>query len=221
MSDRPFPFPPEHREFLKQLVQKEMDSSAHSHGWDHVKRVHEMCLHIGKKEKADLMVLSLAALLHDIGRKEEQESKGKICHARVGAQKAKKILSKLGISEPVKKEVLACIRSHRFRGKLAPESLEARILFDADKLDSVGAVGVGRAFLFAGEVGAKLHNPHKDLSKTVSYSREDTAYREFRLKLVKIKDRMLTPTGKALAEGRHRFMIRFFKRLDAEWKGLK
>lgn len=221
MSDRPFLFPPEHRESLRQLVQKEMGSSPHSHGWDHVKRVHEMCLHIGKKEKADLMVLSLAALLHDIGRKEEQESKGKVCHARVGAQKAERILSKLGISDPVKKEVLSCIRSHRFRGKQVPASLEARILFDADKLDSIGAVGVGRAFLFAGEVGAKLHNPHKDLSQTVSYSPEDTAYREFRLKLVKVKDRMLTPTGKALAEGRHRFMVRFFKRLDAEWKGHK
>ncbi len=201
------------------LVQKEMDASPHSHGWDHVRRVHEMCLKMGKKEKADLLILSLAALLHDIGRKEEQASKGSICHARVGAQKAGKILSQLGVSRTVRKEVLACIRSHRFRGKQFPKSLEAKILFDADKLDSIGAVGIGRAFLFAGEVGARLHNSHKDLSKTVSYSREDTAYREFRLKLIKVKDRMLTPAGKSLAEGRHRFMVGFFKRLDAEWKG--
>jgi uncharacterized protein len=222
MSDRaPFQFPSESWESLRKLIQKEMNDSSNSHGWDHVKRVYEMCLHIGKKEKGDLMILSLAALLHDIGRKEEQESKGKICHARVGAQKAGKILSQLGISESVIKEVLGCIRSHRFRGKQVPQSLEARILFDADKLDSIGAVGVGRAFLFAGEVGARLHNSHKDLSKTVSYSREDTAYREFRVKLVKVKDRMLTPAGKALAEGRHRFMVNFFKRLDAEWKGLR
>jgi uncharacterized protein len=82
-------------------------------------------------------------------------------------------------------------------------------------------VGVGRAFLFAGEVGARLHNSHQDLSKTVSYSREDTAYREFQVKLIKIKDRMLTSSGKSLAEGRHRFMVRYFKRLDAEVKGLR
>jgi uncharacterized protein len=209
------------QEEIKNLVRREMESSPASHGWDHVKRVHDLCLKIGKKERADLTVLGLAALLHDIGRKEEQASKGKICHARVGAEKAEKILVGLGVPKQVQKEVLACIRSHRFRGKEAPSSLEAKILFDADKLDSIGAVGVGRAFLFAGEVGARLHNSHKDLSQTVSYSREDTAFREFQVKLIKVRDRMLTASGKALAEGRHRFMVRFFERLDAEVKGLR
>ena len=176
---------------------------------------------IGKKEKADLLILGLAALLHDIGRKEEQAAKGAICHAQVGAQKAGKLLSHMGLPERVQKEILHCIRSHRFRGKHCPDSPEARILFDADKLDSIGAVGIGRAFLFAGEVGARLHNSHKDLSKTVSYSREDTAYREFQFKLIKVKDRLLTASGKAMAEGRHRFMVRFFKRMDAEVKGIR
>jgi uncharacterized protein len=204
---------------LKSLIQKEMKSSPDSHGWDHVQRVYALCLKIGKKEKADMTILGLAALLHDIGRKEEQISKGKICHARVGAEKAGQLLTQCGMPEPIKKEVLHCIRSHRFRGNQRPKSLEARILFDADKLDSIGAVGVGRAFLFAGEVGARLHNSHQDLSQTVSYSREDTAYREFQVKLIKVLGRMLTPSGRAMAEGRHRFMIQFFKRLDAEVKG--
>ncbi|MGA3085838.1 MAG: HD domain-containing protein [Thermodesulfobacteriota bacterium] len=208
-------------ESIRKLVQEEMNLSLPSHGWDHVKRVYELCLKIGKKEKADLTILALAALLHDIGRKEEQASKGKICHAQAGAKKAERILFKLGLPDPIKKEVLHCIQSHRFRGEKVPNSLEAKILFDADKLDSIGAVGVGRAFLFAGEVGARLHNSHQDLSKTVSYSREDTAYREFQVKLIKIKDRMLTSSGKSLAEGRHRFMVRYFKRLDAEVKGLR
>jgi uncharacterized protein len=206
-------------ESIKKLVQKEMNSSPPSHGWDHVKRVYGLCLKIGKKEKADLTILGLAALLHDIGRKEEQISKGKICHASVGAEKAGIILSQMGVPDQIRKEVQRCIYSHRFRGKQVPKSLEAKILFDADKLDSIGAVGVGRAFLFAGEVGAKLHNSHRDLSKTVSYSKEDTAYREFQVKLIKIKDRMLTSSGRAMAEGRHRFMARFFKRLDNEVKG--
>ena len=209
-------FSPNQSESIWKMVQKEMDLSPPSHGWDHVKRVHGLCLKIGKKEKADLRILALAALLHDIGRKEEQVSKGKICHAQVGAKKAETILSGLGVPDRIRKEVLECIRSHRFRGKQVPKSLEAKILFDADKLDSIGAVGVGRAFLFAGEVGARLHNSHRDLSKTVSYSREDTAYREFQVKLIKIKDRMMTPSGKAMAEGRHRFMVRFFKRLEKE-----
>ncbi len=206
-------------ELIKNKVQKEMESSPASHGWDHVKRVYELCLKIGKKEKADLMILALAALLHDIGRKEEQVSKGKICHAQIGAEKADGILTQMGLPDPLKKEVLHCVRSHRFRGNQTPQSLEARILFDADKLDSIGGVGIGRAFLFAGEVGARLHNSHQDLSQTVSYSREDTAYREYQVTLIKIKDRMLTRSGKALAEGRHRFMVRFFKRLDDEVKG--
>jgi uncharacterized protein len=208
-------------ESLLRLVQNEMNASLNSHGWDHVKRVYDLCLKIGKKEKGDIAIVSLAALLHDIGRREEQASKGKICHAQVGAQKAERILSQIGVSAEIKREVLQCIRSHRFRGKQFPGSLEARILFDADKLDSIGAVGIGRAFLFAGEVGARLHNSHRDLSKTVSYSREDTAYREFQIKLIKVKERMLTPSGKALAESRHRFMVRFFKRLEAEITGLK
>jgi uncharacterized protein len=204
---------------IMRLVQKEMESSPASHGWDHIRRVYGLCLKMGKKEKADLTVLGLAALLHDIGRKEEQISRGKICHARVGSQKAGVLLSRIGLPDRIINKVQACIQSHRFRGKESPKSLEAKILFDADKLDSIGAVGIGRAFLFAGEVGARLHNAHKDLSQTVSYSREDTAYREFQVKLIKIKDRMLTSAGKDLAEGRHRFMVRFFQRLDLEVRG--
>jgi uncharacterized protein len=214
-------FSPDQWETLLGVVRQEMKTSLNSHGWDHVQRVYECCLKMGKKEKGDLSVLSLAALLHDIGRQEEQASKGKICHAQVGAQKAEMILARFGVPEKTIRDVLHCIRSHRFRGKQVPASLEARILFDADKLDSIGAVGIGRAFLFAGEVGARLHNSHRDLSQTVSYSRDDTAFREFQVKLIKVKERLLTPSGRALAEGRHRFMVRFFQQLDAEVKGLK
>jgi uncharacterized protein len=208
-------------ENLVKRVKEEMRISPNSHGWDHIRRVYNLCMKIGRKEKADLTILKLSALLHDIGRKEEQDSKGKKCHARVGSQKARRILSDLGIPKTLEREILHCIGSHRFRGKQIPQSLEAKILFDADKLDSIGAVGIGRAFLFAGEVGARLHNSHKDLSQTVSYSREDTAYREFQFKLKKVKDRMLTASGMAMAESRHRFMVGFFKHLDAEVSGKK
>ncbi len=219
MDRSSYPLSAEQWKTIGKRVQEEMDSSLNSHGWDHVQRVYGLCMKIGRKEKADLLVLGLAALLHDIGRREEQDSKGKICHAQVGAQKAERLLAHFGLPDRVRKEVLHCIRSHRFRGKHCPNSLEAKILFDADKLDSIGAVGIGRAFLFAGEVGARLHNSHKDLSQTVSYSREDTAYREFQVKLIKVKDRLLTASGKAMAEGRHRFMVRFFQQMDAEASG--
>ena len=92
--------------------------------------------------------------------------------------------------------------------------------YDADKLDSIGAVGIGRAFLFAGQAGAKLHNESDvDVLACKPYSTEDTAYREFKFKMSKVKDRMLTPEGRRLAAERHRFMEFFFERLERETKG--
>lgn len=202
---------------IQQVAKKQFLSARGSHDFEHTMRVYRLCLHIGKKEKADLEVLQLAALLHDIGRREEDEKRGKICHAEKGAKIAEKILKKFSYNKIP--EVLHCIRSHRFRGKNIPISKEAKILFDADKLDSIGAVGVGRAFLFAGEHGAKLHNKEIDVLLTKEYSKEDTAYREFIVKLQHIKDRMLTREGKNLAQERHKFMVDFFKRLKKEVKG--
>jgi uncharacterized protein len=115
--------------------------------------------------------------------------------------------------------VCHCIASHRYRGNLKPLTTEAACLFDADKLDSIGAVGIGRAFLFAGEVGAKLHNKGVDISKTRPYTGEDTAYREFMVKLKHIRGRMLTAEGRRLARARHKYMTGFFERLDREITG--
>ena len=118
-----------------------------------------------------------------------------------------------------KTNILHCIRSHRFRGNHTPETREAQVLFDADKLDAIGAVGVARAFLFAGEVGARLHNPDVRAEETQPYSDNDTGYREFRLKLRKIKNRLITGEGKRMAEDRHRFMEEFFQRFLEEYEG--
>jgi len=191
-----------------------------SHDWDHTERVYELCLRIGRKEKADLEVLKLAAVLHDIGREQEDKSNGRICHSRRGADMAKKILKKhLPDKEKIAK-VVHCIETHRFRGKSTPKSLEAKVLFDADKLDSIGAVGVGRAFLFAGEIGARLHNARIKVSKTLPYTKEDTAYREFLVKLSRVKDRIFTREGKRIAAERHEFMVNFFDRLTKETDGI-
>jgi len=192
-----------------------------SHDWDHTERVYRLCMHIGQVEAADLEVLAVAAYLHDVGRSYEDESKGAICHAAKGAQIASTLLATYPLSDEKKRAIVHCIESHRFRGIHAPESLEARTLFDADKLDSIGAIGIGRAFLFAGEVGAKLHNPEADLHNTRPYTEEDTGYREFKLKLSKIKDRMLTAEGRRIAEERHAFMEGFFQRLQEEYEGKK
>jgi uncharacterized protein len=129
------------------------------------------------------------------------------------------ILDKLSLSETQKNNILHCIRSHRFRGNHEPRTAEAKILFDADKLDAIGAVGVARAFLFAGEVGARLHNAEANAEDTARYSVDDTGYREFQVKLSKIKDRMLTTEGRKLAEERHVIMVEFFKRFLEEYEG--
>jgi len=206
-------------EAVRQEARSFFRSARGSHDWDHTERVYRLCLRIGRKERADLDVLKLAALLHDIGREQEDRSNGRICHATRGAVLALKILSNNGIDEQRSARVVRCIETHRYRGRLAPDSLEGKILFDADKLDSIGAVGVGRAFLFAGEVGARLHDPKIEVRRTKPYTKEDTAYREFLVKLSGVKDRMFTAEGKRIARDRHKFMTGFFDRLNRETAG--
>ncbi len=191
-----------------------------SHGWDHTERVKRLALHIGRVEGADLAVIEIAALLHDIGRHREDESHGEICHAEEGAKMAREILVRHGLDEGIVGRVVHAIEHHRFRKGKEPDTLEAKTLFDADKLDAIGAVGIGRAFLFAGENGARLHNtPGVDPLLFPAYGSEDTAYREFLHKLRHVRERMLTNEGRRLAEERHEFMLQFFDRLKEEIEG--
>ena len=168
---------------------------------------------------ARLDILAPAALLHDIGRNKESRSQGGICHADHGAELATPILRKLGYDDNQTAAICHCIRAHRYRSATVPESLEAKILFDADKLDSIGAIGIGRAFLFAGQIGARLHNAEIDPATTDSYSTEDTAYREFQVKMSRVRDQMLTPIGRELAHRRHEFMEVYFAELNLEIYG--
>lgn len=190
-----------------------------SHGPDHSERVLHNAMIIGRQMEAELTVLAPAALLHDIGRKEESLSRGRVCHAQLGAEIAAPLLRTLGYLESEIEAICHCIRSHRFRSGLRPTSLEAEILYDADKLDSIGAIGIGRAFLFAGQIGARLHNPEQDPTDTSTYSLEDTAYREFRVKMSNVRNLMLTPVGREMAEQRHTFMQTFFDQLTRETNG--
>lgn len=190
-----------------------------SHDWEHTLRVRRLSECIGRVEGADLTVVAIAACLHDIGRSQEDLAGGGLCHAEKGAEMAIPIVADLNLAAHRRDNILHCIRSHRYRGVNVPATLEARVLFDADKLDAIGAVGVARAYLFAGEVGAKLHNPDLDPASAPAYSDEDTGYREYCVKLVKIKDRMLTSEGRRLAAGRHAFMVAFFNRFLQEYRG--
>lgn len=210
------PLGPALTERLLAVASRHCEQAGGCHGPDHADRVHQLALHIGRQLGAQLDILSAAAILHDIGRPEETASQGQICHAAAGARLAATILAELSFSGEKIAAIVHCIASHRYRGTATPLSLEAQILYDADKLDSIGATGIGRAFLFAGQVGAKLHNRARDLVGSRAYSLEDTAYREYKVKLSKIKDRMLTPEGKRLAHERDAFMVAFFRQLTKE-----
>lgn len=191
-----------------------------SHGWDHVERVINLAEQIALTEtEADGFIVKTSAILHDIARIDEVESGGSICHAERGSRMAHDFLISQGLDAGKADRIRACILAHRYRNDHVPETIEARILYDADKLDSIGAVGIGRAFLFSGEVGARLHNPDIDVNLTRAYSKEDTAYREYMVKLRHIAGKMLTAGGRLLAEERHRFMVEFFDRLKKEVRG--
>ena len=211
------------RDPLVRAVRREarrlMAAGRGSHGFDHVERVLALALRLGAESAADERVLALAALLHDIGRAEEDGNAGATCHASTGATMAREILLRHGADARCARRVADCVRRHRYRGAARPVSREAKLLFDADKLDSLGAVGIGRAFLFAGEVGARLHNSAAAARRAKDYGPGDTAYREWLIKLRGLQARMLTAAGRRMAADRAAFAAAFFARLDEEVAG--
>jgi uncharacterized protein len=204
---------------IRHIAQQRFDHAHGSHDWQHTLRVHGLCRRIGPLEGADMLTLEAAAFLHDIGRAVQDRANGSVCHAVQGAQMTEEILAPLPLDQARKKNIIHCVRTHRFRGDRLPVTIEAQVLFDADKLDAIGAVGIARAYLFAGELGACLHNPHMPPEQAAPYSRDDTGHREFAVKLSKIKTRIITAQGRRLAQGRHAFMETFFERFLSEYQG--
>ena len=207
---------------LVDVVRDRLEHSPACHDWDHTLRVLNNARHLCRVEGADLRVVEYAAVLHDVGRPAELADQGRTCHAHYGATLVHEILPALGIADPgFTDHVAACVRTHRYRNRTAdqPATPEARIVFDADKLDSLGAIGIGRSFHFAGRIGARVHNRADQAQGSASYSREDSAYREFLVKLRHLHERMLTAEGRRLAASRHAFMVAFFEQLNREVSG--
>ena len=207
-------------------AKKFFKGSSGCHDWTHIKRVRNLSLNIGKEERADLYILEVAALLHDVGRKEEMESKGLFCHAEKSAEIAKEILARYNLDRNILENIIHCIQTHRFRKGDAPKTIEAKVLFDADKLDSLGAIGVARNFLFAGRAGSgNLYTGNeKEFAKSKedhSFTKEDSAILEYEIKLKYVKDRILTKAGQKIAQERHNFMEDFFNRFWQEVEGSK
>lgn len=194
------------------------------HGFDHVERVYAMALKIGKAEGADLEIIRAAALLHDVegstpGKKE------RINHHEQSAEFAASVLCKEGWSEERIKAVKHCIRAHRYRDTgEAPETLEAKCLFDADKLDVLGAIGVARTIAYAVMAGTPHYEePSQQFIETGKEvpGEKHSAYHEYLFKLIKVKERLFTKTAKEIAAQRHDFLVQYFEQLKAEMWGEK
>ena len=203
---------------VKEKVREILEEAPSCHDFAHTLRVLANTEELIALEKADektAFAARLGALLHDIARPEELASGGKICHAREGGPKAEKILRELSCGdEALISSVCSAVRRHRYRGKEKPETQVDFLVHDGDKLDSIGAVGIARACHFAGRIGAKLHNTQEEALASKAYSREDTAYREYLVKLRHVPERMLTESGKRLARERASYMEEFFRRMN-------
>ena len=181
------------------------------HGFSHILRVYRLCERIGRQENADLTIVRAAALLHDVeGDVDVREN-----HHLAAARVAEKTLLKEGWSAEAIKAVVHCIRAHRFRDDSEkPQTVEAQVLFDADKIDAIGAVGVARAVAYAIRAGMDVYAPPSDLylsSGKYEPGESQTVAHEYLFKLRHIKDRLFTPSGRSLAAERHELMVRFFE----------
>ena len=191
------------------------------HDFDHVLRVYRMAERIAQAEGADLDIVRAAALLHDAeGAMPGHASRADHHHA--SAEFAAKILANEGWDAERIAAVQHCIRAHRYRGTEKPETLEAKILFDADKLDVLGAIGAARVIGYASLAGTPWYEePSQQFLETGKEvdGEAHSAYHEHLFKLRKVRDRMFTVTARAIAEERLKYLDEFFEHLIDEWNG--
>ena len=202
-------------ELVEAFMESCMGDSAHDR--EHVYRVLDTALIIDREESdVDWEVLICACLLHDIGRKEQFENPS-LCHAQVGAEKACRFLTDSGFGVDFVEQVRDCISSHRFRGDNEPRSLEAKILFDADKLDVTGAMGIARSLLYQGYVSTPLYrrSPEGEVLDGTGET-EPSFFREYKFMLEKLYDRFYTRRGREMALSRRQAAVDFYDALLRE-----
>lgn len=187
------------------------------HDKSHVERVYHLAVRMATEENADLDVVRAAVLLHDIARAMEDE--GRIeDHATEGAKMARNILEEVNFPKEKIDKVIHCIETHRFRKAVVPESLEAKILQDADRLDIIGAIGLARVFTRGGWSNLPMYDP--SIPPKEEYDGKSlTAVNHIYEKILKVKDTFNTETAKVIAKERHKFVLQFLERFLKEWKG--
>ena len=202
-----------------------------AHGKSHIERVLRTAVEIGKREGADLEIIELSAILHDIFANEEKRSNVEGFRHEIEASKeAKNILKNLGFTDRTVDAVCHCIESHRKRtGRVQPQTVEAKCLFDAAKLDCIGAIGIVRSAFMSLEQGQEFYK-QEDIETykrrnirpdgTVIDFAQHSSNLEYELSLKEVAKRMYTETGKRLARERAVFMDEFYSRLGKELKGI-
>ncbi len=172
------------------------------HGYAHVERVYNTCVKIGKKLNANLNVLKIAALLHDTGRIDEEEDTLKRNHAEISAEKAKKFLTSINfnLAQEDCDNIIHAIRTHSFSNNISPQTLEAKILSDSDKLDAIGAIGIFRT------IGFTLQN-NGGIDQVIEHLES---------KILKLKEQMFLEYSKSLGEDRQKTVLKFYNKLKKE-----
>jgi uncharacterized protein len=211
---------------IKRFVRKRMDALDLAHDFSHVECVVKLTKKIGKAEKANLRIAVPAAYFHDLPPK---EAEGKFSYSTLdSAREAGDFLRKIGFPENhirrIQQAIIPASYTMHLKG-VKPETLEAKVVRDADFLDAIGARGIARAFATAGYYGVKKlgkvrWNPERPTRLPSSTQGPDpTPIHHFFSKLLHLKELMQTPTGKTLAKERHRYMVEFLKRFKAETEG--
>lgn len=201
-------------------VRTVLSSDGTGHDWWHVYRVWKMAQRIGQAEKADLLVVDLAALLHDIADWKLHDG-----DSMLGPKIARDWLDSLDLGPGISEHVCHIIANISFKGaKVEPPTLspEGKVVQDADRLDAMGAIGIARAFAYGGAKGQAIYDPTVKPTEhrtAEAYLKGGTTINHFYEKLLLLKDRMNTATGRAMAEERHRFMEDYLRRFYEEWEG--
>ncbi len=205
----------------EQYVRNELEGEGSGHDWWHIHRVRNTALMLAENEHADLVVVELAALLHDIA-----DHKFHNGDDTAGPKVAGKWLAGLSVEPDIIKHVQEIIRDLSFKGaKVATpmRTIEGKVVQDADRLDAIGAIGIARAFAYGGHKNRELYNPEISTTQHTSFEayKNDAGptVNHFYEKLFLLKDRMNTEAGKRIAQERHEFMKAYIDRFYAEWNG--
>ena len=194
-----------------------------THGFGHVLRVLRLAEFLAEREGADAEIVRAAALLHDAhGAADSAHGDERASHHLASAEFARRVLAAKGWPEEKIAAVVGAIRSHRFRAGAEPQSIEAKVLYDADKLDAIGAVGAARAVAYAATHGQPVYacpSEHFIATGETEPDEPHSAYHEFLFKLRRVRDRLHTPTARSIAVRRDEVMRAYFQALADEMEG--